>query len=132
MPLPLPYLARTLHLSSFAYKSRGLGQAKPWPSRSRDLWLGLRFQKAGAPSGQAKAAAFRPSRAGTPLHGSSPFRSFTVSTTMGPERLNIIDGSPAWGVALKVELESLTHQKKQILVSILVSKSADSVYCVLP
>jgi len=51
---------------------------------------------------------------------------------MGPERLNIIDGSPAWGVALKVELESLTHQKKQILVSILVSKSADSVYCVLP
>ena len=45
------------------FKSRGLGQAKPEPSRERQLWLGLRFDKAGAGSSQAKAAAFRPSRA---------------------------------------------------------------------
>jgi hypothetical protein len=45
------------------YKSRGLGQAKPEPSRVRRLWLGLEFEKAKAGSGQAKAGAFRPSRA---------------------------------------------------------------------
>ena len=38
------------------YKSRGLGQAKPGPSRDWRLWLGLRFEK-------AKAGAFRPSQA---------------------------------------------------------------------
>ena len=45
------------------YKSRGLGQAKPGPSRIWRLWLGLGFEKAKAGSGQAKAGAFRPSRA---------------------------------------------------------------------
>jgi hypothetical protein len=37
------------------YKSHGLGQAKPEPSRVRRLWLGLEFEKAKAGSGQAKA-----------------------------------------------------------------------------
>ena len=45
------------------YKSCGLGQAKPGPSCDWRLWLGLRFEKAKAGSGQAKAGAFRPSRA---------------------------------------------------------------------
>ena len=52
----------------FTYKSRGLGQAKPEPSREWRLWPGLRFEEAKAASGQAKAGAFRPSRAGTALH----------------------------------------------------------------
>ena len=47
----------------FPFESRGLGQAKPEPSRERWLWLGLRFYKAGSGLGQAKAAAFRPSQA---------------------------------------------------------------------
>jgi len=59
LPLPIP---------AVYYKSRGLGRAKPWPSRSHDPRLGLEFQKAGAALGRAKAAAFRPSRAGTALH----------------------------------------------------------------
>ena len=45
------------------YKSRGLGQAEPEPSREGRLWPGLKFHKAKAASSQAKAAAFRPSRA---------------------------------------------------------------------
>ena len=45
------------------YKSRGLGQAEPEPSREWRLWPGLKFHKAKAASSQAKAAAFRPSRA---------------------------------------------------------------------
>ena len=45
------------------YKSRGLGQAEPEPSREWRLWPGLKFHKAKATSSQAKAAAFRPSRA---------------------------------------------------------------------
>jgi len=57
------------HLPGICCKSPGLGQAKPWPSRSRDRGLGLGFWKAEAPSGQAKAGAFRPSRAGTALPG---------------------------------------------------------------
>jgi hypothetical protein len=44
-------------------ESRGLGQAKPEPSREWRLWPGLTFDKAKAASGQAKAGAFRPSRA---------------------------------------------------------------------
>ena len=40
-----------------------------WPSRVWQLWLGLGFEKAKASSGQAKATAFRPSRAGTALAG---------------------------------------------------------------
>ena len=44
----------------FTYKSHGLGQAKPEPSREWRLWPGLRFE-------EAKAGAFRPSRAGTAL-----------------------------------------------------------------
>jgi hypothetical protein len=48
-------------------KSRGLGQAKPEPGRQWWLWLGPGLDEAGAPSGQAKATAFGPSRAGTPL-----------------------------------------------------------------
>ena len=56
-----------LPIPTVYYKSRGLGRAKPWPSRSRDPRLGLEFQKAGAALGWAKAAAFRPSRAGTAL-----------------------------------------------------------------
>jgi hypothetical protein len=48
-------------------KSRGLGQAGPGPSREWRLWLGLALEKAKAASGQAKAAAFGPSRAGTSL-----------------------------------------------------------------
>ena len=51
----------------FTYKNRGLGQAKPEPSREWRLWPGLRFEEAKAASGQAKAGAFRPSRAGTAL-----------------------------------------------------------------
>ena len=58
LPLPIP---------AVYYKSHGLGRAKPWPSQSRDPWLGLEFQKAGATLGRAKATAFRPSRAGTVL-----------------------------------------------------------------
>ncbi|KAH9008880.1 hypothetical protein EDB84DRAFT_1681860 [Lactarius hengduanensis] len=48
---------------------RGLSQAKPEPSPKWGLWLGLAFSKAGAALGQAKAGAFRPSRAGTSLGG---------------------------------------------------------------
>ena len=65
--------ARFLHVDYFfvhiyiynyyKFKSRGLGQAKPEPSREWRLWPGLRFDKAEAGLGQAKAAAFRPSRA---------------------------------------------------------------------
>jgi hypothetical protein len=51
----------------FTYKSRGLGQAKLEPSREWWLWPGLRFEEAKAASGQAKAGAFRPSRARTAL-----------------------------------------------------------------
>jgi hypothetical protein len=51
----------------FTYKSRGLGQAKPEPSREWRLWPGLRFEETKAASGQAKAGAFRPSWAGTAL-----------------------------------------------------------------
>ena len=47
----------------FTYRSRGLGQAKPEPSREWRLWPGLRFDKAKAASSQAKAGASRPSRA---------------------------------------------------------------------
>jgi hypothetical protein len=47
----------------YTHKSPGLGQAKPEPSRERRLWPGLRFSKAKAASSQAKAGAFRPSRA---------------------------------------------------------------------
>ena len=49
--------------SIFTYKSHSLGQAKPEPSREWWLWPGLRFEEAKATSGQAKAGAFRPSRA---------------------------------------------------------------------
>ena len=49
------------------YKSHGLGRAKLEPSQVWRLWPGLGFEKAEAASGQAKAAAFRPSRAGTAL-----------------------------------------------------------------
>jgi hypothetical protein len=48
-------------------KSRGLGPAGPGPSREWRLWLGPALEKAKAASGQAKAAAFGPSRAGTSL-----------------------------------------------------------------
>jgi hypothetical protein len=48
-------------------QSRGLGRAGPEPSREWGLWLGPAFEKAGAGSGRAKAAAFGPSRAGTSL-----------------------------------------------------------------
>jgi hypothetical protein len=40
---------------------------KPGPSQLSRLWPGLGFEKAEAASGQAKAGAFRPSRAGTAL-----------------------------------------------------------------
>jgi hypothetical protein len=49
------------------YKSRGLGQAKPEPGPTQRLWPGLCIEKAKAISSQAKAGAFRPSRAGTTL-----------------------------------------------------------------
>ena len=50
-----------------AFESRGLkpGQARAKPFQW--LWLGPRVEKAKAPSGQAKAGASRPSRAGTAL-----------------------------------------------------------------
>src|SRR5258708_10635745 len=51
----------------FIKKSRGPGGAKPGPSPERRLWPGLGFLKAKAASSQAKAAAFRPSRAGRTL-----------------------------------------------------------------
>ena len=53
-----------------AFESRGLkpGQARAKPFQW--LWLGPRVEKAKAPSGQAKAGASRPSRAGTALSGS--------------------------------------------------------------
>jgi hypothetical protein len=56
----------------FTYKSQGLGQAKPEPSRGSQLWPGLGFEKAEAASGQAKAGALRPSRAGTALLSTDP------------------------------------------------------------
>ena len=63
------------------YKSRGLGQAEPEPSREWRLWPGLKFHKAKAASSQAKAAAFRPSRAvHSPIHAFS----FTVNHTRAP------------------------------------------------
>ena len=51
------------NIKYFTYKSRGLGQAKPEPSREWRLRPGLRFDEAKAGSSQAKAMAFRPSRA---------------------------------------------------------------------
>jgi hypothetical protein len=45
----------------------GLGRARPGPSQGSRLWPGLGFEKAEAASGQAKAGALRPSRAGTAL-----------------------------------------------------------------
>ena len=48
-------------------KSLGLGQARPRPSHVWWLWPGLVFEEAKATSGQAKAGAFRPSRARTAL-----------------------------------------------------------------
>ncbi|KAF8230014.1 hypothetical protein L208DRAFT_1401223 [Tricholoma matsutake] len=48
-------------------KSRGLGRAGPGPSREWRLWVGPALEKVKAESGQAKAAAFGPSRAGTSL-----------------------------------------------------------------
>jgi hypothetical protein len=56
----------------FTYKSRGLGRAKPGPSRDSRLWPGPGFEKAEAASGQAKAGAVRPSRAGTALSVRKP------------------------------------------------------------
>jgi hypothetical protein len=64
---------------STPYKSRGLGQAKPGPSRVWRLWLGLGFEKAKAGSGQAKARAFRPSRARQITSGGTPFVSSLTS-----------------------------------------------------
>jgi hypothetical protein len=57
----------------FTYKSHGLGQAKPGPSCEWRLWPGLRFEEAKAASGQAKAGAFRPSQARTPLLETSSY-----------------------------------------------------------
>jgi hypothetical protein len=48
-------------------ESPGLGQSQAGPSRGRRLWPGLEFLKTKAAPGQAKAGAFRPSRAGTSL-----------------------------------------------------------------
>jgi len=62
------------------YKSRGLGQAKPGPSRGWRLWPGLGFEQAKAASGQAKAGAFRPSRAGTALITYNLNRDITLLT----------------------------------------------------
>src|SRR6266852_5002288 len=62
-----PRTSYFFHVFNLSYKSRGPGQAKPEPSRGWWLWPGLGFQKAKAVPGQAKALAFRPSRAGTTL-----------------------------------------------------------------
>src|SRR6266849_6499603 len=62
-----PRTSYFFHVFNLSYKSRGPGQAKPEPSRGWWLWPGLGFQKAKAVPGQAKAPAFRPSRAGTTL-----------------------------------------------------------------
>jgi hypothetical protein len=51
----------------FSASGRGSGQAKPKPSRHWRLWPGLKILKAKAVESRAKAAAFRPSRAGTSL-----------------------------------------------------------------
>jgi len=60
-----------------AYPGHGLGQAKLEPGQSHSPRPGLRFDKAKAVSGQAKATAFRPSRAGTALSMTmSPLRQF--------------------------------------------------------
>ncbi len=60
-------------------KSHGLGQARPEPSHEWGLWLGPAFEKAKAPSGQAKAMAFGPSQAGTTLaQGALPTKSFRM------------------------------------------------------
>jgi hypothetical protein len=56
-------------LNVLLYKSRGLGQAKPKPGHDFWLWPGLEFSEAKAISGQAKAPAFRPSRAQAALIG---------------------------------------------------------------
>ena len=63
----LPTNTKYVTVRDVTYKSRGLGQAKPGPSRGWRLWPGLCIQEAKAASSQAKAAAFRPSRAGTAL-----------------------------------------------------------------
>src|SRR6266849_6309799 len=62
-----PRTSYFFHVFNLSYKSRSPGQAKPEPSRGWWLWPGLGFQKAKAIPGQAKAPAFRPSRAGTTL-----------------------------------------------------------------
>jgi hypothetical protein len=55
-------------------ESRGLGQAKPEPSRQWGLWPGPHFHQAGAPSSRAKAGALGPSRAGTTLVAAQALR----------------------------------------------------------
>src|SRR6266849_1633465 len=62
-----PRTSYFFHVFNLSYKSRDPGQAKPEPSHGWWLWPGLGFQKAKAVPGQAKAPAFRPSRAGTTL-----------------------------------------------------------------
>src|SRR5713101_3467250 len=62
-----PRTSYFFHVFNLSYKSRGPGQAKPEPSCGWWLWPGLGFQKAKAVPGQAKAPAFRPSRARTTL-----------------------------------------------------------------
>src|SRR5712691_10254156 len=62
-----PRTSYFFHVFNLSYKSHGPGQAKLEPSRGWWLWPSLGFQKAKAVPGQAKAPAFRPSRAGTTL-----------------------------------------------------------------
>ena len=80
-------LLQKIIINILPYKSRGLGQAKPGPSRIWRLWLGLGFEKAKAGWGQAKAGAFRPSRARqiTSLSRSEPLTEDLLDTYPGCE-----------------------------------------------
>jgi hypothetical protein len=70
----------------FTYKSRGPGWARPGPSQGSRLWPGLGFEKAKAASGQAKAGALRPSRAGTALLDADPLKPPNLDEDLdGPE-----------------------------------------------
>jgi hypothetical protein len=55
------------YISHLAHLGRGLGQSRAKASRHWQLWPGLVILKAWAVESQAKAMAFRPSRAGTSL-----------------------------------------------------------------
>jgi len=70
-----------LNIFDLYWICHGSGQSRAKASRHWWLWPGLQISKAGAVESQAKAAAFRPSRAGTSLHSNHPY---CTTSTLGP------------------------------------------------